>query len=133
MFQGCQRALQLSQGHPKRRKRINKRDTLACPQKRGRCTTSHTWHTSSTGTVLVLPTLVIGLVLILVLNIKYVKVKNIFIMHCRPYKLRHRWINENVLDYDYSFLDICCGAVSLLHFDLWKEGMVYFLTVLCSH
>ena len=41
VFQGSLRVLQLGQGHPKR-KRLNRRDTLACPHKRGKSTISPT-------------------------------------------------------------------------------------------
>ena len=37
VFQGSLRVLQLGQGHPKR-KRLNRRDTLTCPHKRGKST-----------------------------------------------------------------------------------------------
>ena len=48
-FQGCCWVLQLGQVHPKRKR--NKKDTLACPHKKGRSTISHTWCTYSTATV----------------------------------------------------------------------------------
>ena len=38
---GSLRVLQLGQGHPKR-KRLNRRDTLACPHKRGKSTINPT-------------------------------------------------------------------------------------------
>ena len=41
-FQGCERVLQLAQVHPKRKGRVKKKDTLACPHRRGRSTISHT-------------------------------------------------------------------------------------------
>ena len=39
---GCQWVLQLSQVHPKRKRKRNNKDTLACPHKKGRSTISHT-------------------------------------------------------------------------------------------
>ena len=39
---GCQWVLQLSQVHLKRKRKRNKKDTLACPHKKGRYTISHT-------------------------------------------------------------------------------------------
>ena len=41
-LQGCPWVLQLSQVHPKRERKRNKKDTLACPHKKGRSTISHT-------------------------------------------------------------------------------------------
>ena len=41
-LQGCPWVLQLSQVHPKRKRKRNKKDTLACPHKKGRSTISHT-------------------------------------------------------------------------------------------
>ena len=55
LFQGCFRVvLQLRQGQPQRKGKTNKRDTLACPHKRGRSTISHIGDTYSTGTELIL-------------------------------------------------------------------------------
>ena len=42
VFQGCPWVLLLSQVHPKRKRKRNKKDTLACPHKKGRSTISHT-------------------------------------------------------------------------------------------
>ena len=42
VFQGCQRVLQLGQVYPRRKREINKNDTLARPHKKGRNTISHT-------------------------------------------------------------------------------------------
>ena len=39
---GCQWVLQLSQVHPKRKRKRNKKDTLACSHKKGTSTISHT-------------------------------------------------------------------------------------------
>ena len=41
-LQGCPWVFQLSQVHPKRKRKRNKKDTLACPHKKGRSTISHT-------------------------------------------------------------------------------------------
>ena len=41
-IQGCPWVLQPSQVHPKRKRKRNKKDTLACPHKKGRSTISHT-------------------------------------------------------------------------------------------
>ena len=42
VFQGYQRLVQLGQVHPRRKRKINKKDTLACLHKKGRSTISHT-------------------------------------------------------------------------------------------
>ena len=41
-LQGCPWVLQLSQVHPKEKRKRNKKDTLVCPHKKGRSTISHT-------------------------------------------------------------------------------------------
>ena len=51
---GLPKGASAGQVHPKRKRRVNKRNNLACHWKKGRSTIRHNYHTCSTDTVMVL-------------------------------------------------------------------------------